>query len=224
MPLQKNGKNAPMRLIPLLTNYFTRGVFMHPLIKKHLSIFQSQALVSAFSVLLSFIMLLNAIGYYPLFKIKQWQVHEEMKSLIRSSLPDDKLKCVTVSVNEEYKIHWEWEWEDEQEFTYEGNLYDVIRTSMEGNTTHYYCIQDTQETNLFAQLDQEVERKMDDKGNPLQQTAKKMMKIFSYLIHTSDDQTTMGNQLAFNHYFDIHHCIYQYDFFNSVTPPPKRFA
>jgi hypothetical protein len=193
-------------------------------LKSNFSFFSAQIIRPFFTLLLSFVLLLNAIGYYPLFKIKQWQVHEEMKSLVRASLSDDKLKCITVTANNEYKIHWEWEWEEEQEFTYEGKRYDVVRSHIVGATTYYYCIQDTQETKLFAQLDEEVDRQMEDKKNPLQRTAKKMLKTFSSLIPAQEDQSFTHLLLKAEQYFAFHHSLYQYDFLNTLNPPPKQFS
>ncbi|MDB5256137.1 MAG: hypothetical protein JWM14_832 [Chitinophagaceae bacterium] len=213
-----------MRLTPLFHNHFSEDGLLIYCLKWCTSVLSAQVLRQSFSLLLSVVLLVNAIGYYPLFKIKQWQVHEKMKTHLRTSLPNDQLQCITIAANDEYKIHWEWEWEEEQEFTYQGDRYDVVRSTTLGSTTYYYCIQDTQETQLFAQLDEEVERKMDDAKNPLQQTGKKMMKTFSSLCDKTDAHCFTREQLIAQQYFDFHHSLYQYHFLNSISPPPKYNA
>jgi hypothetical protein len=175
-------------------------------------------------LLLSFTLLLNAIGYYPLFKIRQWQVHEEMKTQIRSALTKDQLQCLAFNTENQQNIHWEWDWEGQKEFTYQGKRYDVVRTNTVNKTTYYYCIQDTQEEQLFAQLDEEVEREMEDQKNPLQQTAKKMMKVFSSLLFTPADPLLTSSLLTAQQFVDFHKGLYRYDFLNIISPPPEYTA
>lgn len=52
-----------------------------------------------------------------------------------------------------------------KEFTYKGTMYDVVRKTIEDNgDITYHCINDTQETTLFVNLDNLVKKNMDSRN------------------------------------------------------------
>jgi len=50
------------------------------------------------------------------------------------------------------------EWEDEMEFSYKGEMYDVIEKQINGNRTIFRCIADTNETSLLREFQKNTKR------------------------------------------------------------------
>lgn len=219
--LLKMEKRIYTRLIPLLNHTFSEEKTIFAEVNGQSSIFSPQLFQQAFSLLLSSILLFNSIGYYPLYKLKQWEIHIEMKSLMKNTLTNENLQCIAITEANSDELEWEWEWEDEQEFTYKNNRYDVVRTEVKHNVTHYFCIQDTQETKLFAQLEQDVEQQMDDEKTPLQNTTKKLLKSCSWIVSIQSEYLLSNETLRSTSLYSSYYCLYPCTFLNRVTPPPK---
>jgi hypothetical protein len=100
-----------------------------------------------------FFILLTIGGYYPLFKIEQWQLHEKVKSLIKNDISESKLHLLDFTEGE--NIDWENKGE---ELCYKNNMYDVVKSKKENGHTLFYCLTDNEETELFSQLDQMAQK------------------------------------------------------------------
>ncbi len=103
------------------------------------------------------ILLINIAGYYPVYKIQQWQIRKEIKKKIKASVPEDELYRIKVTKN---STELEWVRED-KEFIYDGKMYDIVRCESSGDSITYFCINDTQEMMLFQKLDELVQKNMD---------------------------------------------------------------
>lgn len=214
-------KRIYSRLTPLLNSAFSEEKIVFPKVNWLFPIFSSQLFHRTFSLLLSFILLLNSIGYYPLYKLKQWEIHTEMKSLMRNSLTNANLQCISIPEAHSQEIEWEWEWEAEQEFIYKNNRYDVVRTEVKDHITHYFCIQDIQESKLFSKLEKDVERQMNTAKRPLQNTTKKLLKTCSWIVSILTDYPFSNHQINSKGSYSNYYCLYPCVFLNRVTPPPK---
>jgi len=214
-------KRIYTRLTPLHSITFIEEKFTFSEVNGQPSIFSTLLFHQICSLSLSLTLLINSIGYYPLYKLKQWEIHTEMKSLIKASLSNEKLKCISISDTNSSELHWEWEWEAEQEFTYKDNRYDVVRTEVKDHITHYYCIQDTEETKLFSQLEKKVERQMNDEKSPLQKNTKKLLKSYSWIVILTADTTSPNLPLNAIDNYHSYQCLYPSAFLNCITPPPK---
>ncbi len=100
-----------------------------------------------FAILLLCLFLFNTMGYYFVFKVNQSIIQSEIRGIINSG--NHKEMCVLVKI-ERPENNPNFKQLDHHEFSYYGRLYDVISESVKGNTTWYYCINDTQEERLIA--------------------------------------------------------------------------
>lgn len=182
-------------------------------------------MLSFISLFLAFILLTNAVGYYPLFMLRKWQVHTEVKSHLLQTIDYHKLQKITITPNTAQEIEWEWTWEEgNKEFIYQGNRYDVIHSETESGVTHYYCFNDTAENELVLQLEEEIKKQLDEEQNPLHSATKKMLKAFSFLPFTSSSLFYFSPiPLVLKNY------IWQADsdccgFYSTISPPPKQLV
>ena len=96
--------------------------------------------ILVFSLL--FLLLFNFMGYYLIFEVNRDQIRKEMKS---ASLGSHTITVIEI-LNSDLVSGLRWV--DKREFVYQGNLYDVIYTSVRSNKTVYYCIHDKKEESL----------------------------------------------------------------------------
>ncbi|MCX6268977.1 MAG: hypothetical protein NTW16_16755 [Bacteroidetes bacterium] len=97
------------------------------------------------SVLLVF--LFNIMGYYIVFSYSRYLVKKEMNTRIRAGgfHPDlILLKIVHPEKESQFRRR------EKNEFTFHGNLYDIVVERKSGDTTLFYCLHDKKEEALLA--------------------------------------------------------------------------
>lgn len=90
------------------------------------------------------------MGYYFVFKVNQSVIQAEIRGMIRSGLHNTNYTLVKVDhpeSNPQFKMM------DHNEFTYCGQLYDIVSESVKGNITWFYCYNDKQEERLIAGIE-----------------------------------------------------------------------
>ena len=103
---------------------------------------------------LVFILLLFCFGapFYGTCFFLQHQKHvvkKEIKRQIIAGIDKKELVHLKFSGSE---LHAELYWEHEKEFEYAGEMYDVVEKITIGDTTHFWCWPDHQETGLNQKL------------------------------------------------------------------------
>ena len=168
------------------------------------------------------IFLLNTVGYFPVFKVKQWLVQHKMETLIEETLYNDSLQCITISSENQHELHWQ---EENREFWYKGLLYDIVRLEKKGTVVHYYCIADAYETKLSYQFVENIKKQTDntkDENNPLSNFLKKVFELDlppSYSPHNpivfiANPENIKVSTPYINRYAS--------SFSNRIDPPPKQ--
>jgi len=140
----------------------------------------------AVAISLLFFMLLQAGGYFFVFKIQQHEIRQEIKQQIKAGMPEDELVLLKIpnALAHESRSFWSI---PEREFRSNGVMYDVVRQEGHGDTTWYYCLADEKETRLFANLDEAVKRDMNQ--NPArQQKLERILQLLGplYFSHPQD--------------------------------------
>ena len=107
------------------------------------------------------------------FKIKQWHIHERIKQTIESLTNEKDLKRVEISITEFENLKWE---RAGKEFWYNHQLYDVAYSESTTTSIVFYCIDDTEETELYAQLDASLQKQIDNTNDTSCPTAKLLKK------------------------------------------------
>ena len=78
----------------------------------------------------------------------------------------------------------ELKWKHSKEFEYKGSMYDIVETSIHGDTTYYWCWWDNKETELNKQLGK-VLNKILGKDDQKKDKESKLTKFYSSLFYCS---------------------------------------
>lgn len=174
-------------------------------------------LKKALSIFLLTVFLFDLFGYLPLFKVAQYKIRKEIKTLLKGSVPENELCVITIPVKELKNIDWKREG---KEFKRNGSMYDIVRSKMEKDVIHYYCVNDEQETKLFVHLEETVNQQINNDKSPIGRTAKNLLKLFKY-IPCEKFVFTLENK-------SLQSPVFDYSFFYSPvyieipTPPPNQ--
>lgn len=110
------------------------------------------------SLLLLTAFFLNIIGYHFIFQVRQHRIKENMEVLLHSASIQNPLE-LRFFLSDEAAIS-KLTWEDENEFTFNGELYDVIRKTTVNGELVIQCIKDKKETHLvndYAKISKETQ-------------------------------------------------------------------
>lgn len=175
----------------------------------------------AFSIFLLSIFLFEMVGHYPLFKYAQYKIQKEIKGRLKKSVPDSELFVIAIPADKVNELDWKREG---KEFRYKGTMYDIVKSENKGDEMIYHCVNDKQETQLFAQLEELVNQHIDSGKSPFGKTTKRILKKISSLKYVP----------ATNFSFAVNSTNYNSDFnysfsYPSVllkvsTPPPNPIA
>ncbi|HMI02678.1 MAG TPA: hypothetical protein VK541_09365 [Pedobacter sp.] len=85
------------------------------------------------------------------FKIRQITIHKTIQDLRETGVSKDQLVLLKIplTIQKENKI---FDRTEENEFKYNGNMYDIIRSEKHQNSTWFWCIWDVNETALEKNL------------------------------------------------------------------------
>jgi len=119
-----------------------------------------------FAVLFVSLYLYNIAGYLVVFSVLQHRVRSEVKQMLKARIPDSDFVKFSFHTRALEQHSYSLRWIDDHEFTLDGKLYDVVRSSTVGDSTILLCINDIQEEQLFANLDNHVQRQMGHSGQP----------------------------------------------------------
>jgi hypothetical protein len=131
------------------------------------------------SIVFIAMILVSTVGHFPLFKMEQMEVQAKMRKKIKSGIPHHKLCTINFSSNE--TIRWI---KKGKEFILRNQLYDVVRKDPQQPFT-FYCLNDTEESKLFAKLQYEVNKETKDQNHPLNIFAKLILEL-TYTIEDLD--------------------------------------
>jgi hypothetical protein len=136
-----------------------------------------------YSGFLLLIVLAGIGGYYPLFKLEQWHLRQEVKAQIKQGLNKKDLHRVEVTLKDQGEIIWERRGE---EFEYRGNMYDVVHADTVGQTIIYYCIDDRAENELSDKLERMMEQ---EHGKyPSRHKTSSFIKLLSAFVYLVNDR------------------------------------
>ncbi|MCC9138432.1 hypothetical protein ACFSKU_12685 [Pontibacter silvestris] len=172
------------------------------------------------SIWLLFVFLLPISSTYISFKFRQHHIRKEIKRQLKSGVNEDKLVLLKIPVSKEVSPGKDFKRMHEREFRYKGNMYDIVKQEKRGEITWYWCIWDKQETALFVQLDQMVDRAM--RNSPTQQANDKLLEQFLDSLYYTEITLKLNlplqNPSQPNTYFSEKEVIVTT---SPPTPPPK---
>jgi hypothetical protein len=106
-------------------------------------------------------MLVGQCGYYSFCAFQIYVAKESAKEQLLRQLPDHFLTRIEVSSNIS-SIHWE---EEGKEFSLDGEMYDVVRTTVEKGKLYLLCFSDTKEDQLMETLQKVIKANADSSPN-----------------------------------------------------------
>lgn len=112
------------------------------------------------SISLLLLLLFQTASHLFVFKIQQYQIRKEIKRQIKAGVPEEELILLKIPHSLEISPNNKFKRIEEHEFRYLGEMYDVVKQEQHGDTTWYYCLWDEKESELFAQLDEQVAQHM----------------------------------------------------------------
>lgn len=88
------------------------------------------------------------IGFFAFFEFEHYLIRKQIKKAIKLSVPENQLIQFHFTVKESAKLHWV----KPHEFRLNGRFYDVVYKTKSKGVWYFKCINDIQETALFATL------------------------------------------------------------------------
>jgi len=170
-----------------------------------------------FSILLMTVIGISMFGVYPVLKLMQWRAENSMRENLKQHLPDEELS-VFVDAYKNKDIKWE---EADKEFSYKGEMYDVVHVKQGSGRPVYYCLSDKKETEICTLINKVISR---DGNNSLTHTnTTKLVKLFIQVFTPSERYyhvpSLQGDDLLrMNNYRS---CYYSVCFIQVNNPPPE---
>jgi hypothetical protein len=129
-------------------------------------------------LLLLLILLFNISGHFATFKIAQRSIKKELKRKIKNRVPETELAVFTFSTSDLNKLDWE---EKGKEFWLNGNLYDIVKKQETADSITLHCINDRQEKELFANLEELINRQMNSDAQSNNTSLKKFQSDYFFI-------------------------------------------
>jgi hypothetical protein len=165
------------------------------------------------------VFLFNVAGYFFAFKVVRNQVRKEVKREIEKGVPEQFLTRIVISKQDEELLSWH---RVDHEFSYKNQLYDIVRMEKADDTTIYYCLRDSQEEALFADLEHHIDRHLSDKPPANNSSGKKIadnvIKLYYFEENSFPDFSSARtkNQSFFNFAFPASVVL------DKTNPPPEK--
>lgn len=167
------------------------------------------------------VLVFHLFGYFAVFKAMQFNVKKQIKTAIKQGVPESELASFRLPSNRILQEKMGIRWKEDHEFSYKGNMYDVVNTQTDGDFVILKCINDTQEKTLFAGLENQVKSTMNT-----EQTKSKTLNIlqkFNLLYYTQKTLHLEKTQNEFQFAFKFHPAYY-YNLNQDVITPPPQFS
>lgn len=173
-----------------------------------------------FSILLLTAFLFNLFGYFPLFKMAQHKIQKQIKTLLKKGVPKNELYVISVALNKVNELDWK---KEGKEFRHKGAMYDIVKQETKGGFVFYYCVNDKQETQLFAHLEELVNQQINNDKSPAGKTAKNILKLLSSFNYISSNKITFEQENSENAKRFSYSYFCSLVFIEVSTPPPNSF-
>lgn len=153
------------------------------------------------------VILFNIGGYFLYFTYLKSVIQKDIKAQIRKGLKEEDLTLIVVT--DEISLKW---LKEGKEFSCNGDMFDVVKKKTEGDSTYYYCINDTKEKHLIADF------LKTDKAK--QRSDNILKKVISIIYLPSKFETTQIIDSG-NYQFNFTDSVYQSIKMDVTLPPPK---
>lgn len=110
-------------------------------------------------VILSF--LWGMLGYFVCFELEYQEIKSQFKKILKENVNNDELIKFDLSLSEFDELVWR----KKNEFSFQGNFYDVVRKKETTKGVILFCVSDAQEKVLFEHLEEMIGNKLKESKN-----------------------------------------------------------
>ncbi len=108
-------------------------------------------------ILLLFCLIAPILSMFGWFYYQKEQVRKEVKQQILAGIPQEELTLLKFNPTDLYtKVRWK----EENEIEFNHQMYDVVASKKDGDTTYYWCWRDNNETKINRYLNDLVANTM----------------------------------------------------------------
>ncbi|MBM3186996.1 MAG: hypothetical protein FJZ67_11910, partial [Bacteroidetes bacterium] len=133
-----------------------------------------------FSFLFLIVFFWQLAGFFVYFEIERYHVRKDIKLAIKQSLPQNEFKQFNFTEIEFQHLTWI----NDHEFKMNGRMYDVVKKYKNDAGYSISCIDDIQETRLFAQLDEATSSNLNNQ--PEKAPLKSFVKLLKLVYRVPD--------------------------------------
>lgn len=169
-----------------------------------------------FPITFLIIFLFNVAGYFIAFKVEQFQIKSEIESEIKSGINPEELTVITIDKANLATIQWA---EAGKEMRYKDGLYDVVKFTETENTIIYYCINDSKEDFLFANLDEHINTHI--AANNSQKSSKTLINHVIKIYFANKQQFAIPQSAILTSLLPFNDLIFTSALLQKNTPPPE---
>lgn len=138
-------------------------------------------------------------GFFVYFEIERNRVRKDIKQLIKNGSLKSKCRLFNFTQKEFNNLTWI----NDHEFKMNGHMYDVVKKNKNKHGYSVSCIDDTQETRLFAELDDATNSNLNNQSEkaPLKSFEKLLNAAYLEPFMTLIDFATIEFKEQSNHFF-----------------------
>lgn len=169
--------------------------------------------------MLLFIFSLNITGVFIAYKIEQAYIRKAIKKQIKAGVSQEKLHYFKFSNKEYEKLHWK---RPEIEFRIGKNMYDVVRSEKRDDSVFLFCVNDVEESILFAKLDERLNERMNNSANTKDSPIRKVNNMLKLVFFANKSALCLGvsSKQDSAGYPDIEN-MYSDPLIEKFSPPPN---
>lgn len=160
-------------------------------------------------------MLFHTCGPFFVLYYRQMVSRSEMRQYLRQHVQHADIKRFQFSDGDQTKIAWE----DENEFSLDGEMYDVIKKVKQGKTLVVYCVADKKETRLIQQFLTQAKKQIPVKENDSLRT---QLLMLLYWVDSGNQAVPLASTRLLH--FDLYTFSLPYIHQNIPAPPPRIVA
>ncbi len=124
--------------------------------------------------------LFSFVGEMLLWEYQMHTVRKEIKTRLKSQIPMNELHRFEFTQQEFDALQWI---KKNKEFKRKHNMFDVVKKTKNNDTIELWCINDTEEETLFAQLDELVKNQLTTNQKKDKKNKSKSQTFWKYLNH-----------------------------------------
>jgi hypothetical protein len=173
------------------------------------------------STILLVLLSLPFVGTYSYLQHEKTKVRKQVKRHLMHHVDKSALVKLVFTVHES---NTQLDWKHSREFQYNGEMYDIVDREVRGDSIHFWCWWDHEETALSKKLVALLGGMQ--KENPAQKNGQQVFLNFTKQLYIEEVSITPSNQVVHLIRKDI---IHDLDWFEQIiirppTPPPEMFG